>query len=114
MYQSSIVPVRVFTVLALMFAWELPAAADMGYDDPNSRYEAARSRCEGMADNEKAQCLKQAEEIRKSEDPGRGHKAERQQYNEQYRMDKKKCDAMELGPDRDNCMEQLKTKYEHN
>jgi|GEM_PF-5662192 len=115
MYQSPVIPFRVFAVLALLFAWGLPVeAADTGYDDPNSRYQAARARCKGLADDDKEQCLKQAEEIRKSENPGPGHKMERKEYNEQYKADKAKCEAMDPGQDRDYCIQQLKTQYEHN
>lgn len=110
MSKVSIIPFRILAVVALMTMGSLSVgAADMGYDDPNSKYDAAKARCEGMSGSEKEHCLKQAKEIRNEEQSG--NKAERKQLKEQYKADKQKCEAMN-GSERDNCIADLKAKYQ--
>jgi len=100
---------RALAVAALMTAWQIPVGAQEMDNGSDSKYEAAKARCEQMASGQKESCLRQAE---KSKNNGSSDKAEHKQMKEEYKAEKKKCEAMS-GADKDTCMQDLKAKYHH-
>lgn len=101
MHRMLTTPFHLVMAGALMAACCLPAAAADGYDSDNadSKYEAAKSRCDTMSGTQKETCLRQADHKRDKAD------------KKEYKAEKKKCEAMS-GTDKDTCMQNLKMQHE--
>ena len=98
MHRMLATPFHLIMAGALMAACCLPvAAADS--DNGESKYEAAKARCDTMSGTQKETCLRQAD-----------HKHDKAGKKD-YKAEKKKCEAMS-GTDKDTCMQNLKMQHE--